>query len=173
MPYVLAQQKDWPADFQFEIQNNFQNLRSGVNHSGEVNPTDAFMWEIFTTKKYYDNGELKKIGQIYTPWPSWAITASTDLLNNKEGSEALKGFFSAVNEGIQYFNSHQEEAVTHISTHLDYSAEDARAWLDTVKFYNDVSKIDEETVINKTVKILKAAEVLGEDAENKTFIVKP
>lgn len=173
MSFVLAQQKEWPADFQFEIQDNFKNLRDGVNNVGDVKPTDAFMWEIFTTKKYYDNGELKQIGHIYTPWPSWVITASADVTSTDEGTTALRGFFSAVNEGIQYFNSHQDEAVTHISTHLDYTADDARAWLDTVKFVNDVSTIDQETVINKTIKTLQAAEVLTQGSEGLAYTFKP
>jgi Ca3427-like PBP len=28
----------------------------------------AFMWEYFTTKKHYDSGRLRHIGDIYTPY---------------------------------------------------------------------------------------------------------
>lgn len=46
-----------------------------------------------------------------------------------------------LNLGIKYFGEHQVEAVEYISTELDYSAEDAREWLKTVKFAEDVSGV--------------------------------
>jgi hypothetical protein len=169
MPFVLAQQEGW-GKFNFEIHDNFANLRDGVNHKGTVAPSDAFMWEIFTTKKYYDNGEIKQIGQIYTPWSSWVISASTDLTENAEGREELAKLAKAINEGIVYFNSHHDEAVNWISSNLDYSAEDAKAWLSTVRFSHDVSKVDIDLVIKKTVEILETAEVLSKDAHSKTYV---
>ncbi|CAN6625984.1 hypothetical protein TRVA0_010S02476 [Trichomonascus vanleenenianus] len=167
MPFVLSQEKNWPSDFKFEVQNDFKTLRAGVNHASGVNPTDAFMWEHFTTKKYYDNGELKKIGQIYTPWPSWVITASTSVIANQR--DDLDNFFKAVNEGIAYFRAHQDETVEYISTNLDYSAEDARAWLATVTFVDNVSVIDKPVIVEKTVAILKSAGVLTEGAESAVY----
>lgn len=168
MPFVLATQKNWTKEFKFEIHDNFKNLRDGVNHTGTVTKSDAFMWEVFTTKKYYDSKEIKQIGQIYTPWPSWVVTASTDVIASKK--ETLAGFLASVNEGIEYFNGHHDEAVKYISDNLDYSAEDARAWLQTVTFVKDVSKVDPD-VVNKTVDILKAAQVLTEQADTKEYAV--
>uniref|UniRef100_A0A060TBH9 ARAD1D31878p n=1 Tax=Blastobotrys adeninivorans TaxID=409370 RepID=A0A060TBH9_BLAAD len=170
MPFVLAKQQGWTDQFEFEIQDNFKNLRDGVNHTGSVKPTDAFMWEVFTTKKYYDSGEIKQIGNIYTPWPSWVITASSTFLTSSEGAAALKGFFNAVNEGIAYFNSHHDEAVTHISTNLDYSAEDARAWLKTVQFVDNVAVVDKGTIVDKTVEILQSADVLDDSSANYAYL---
>lgn len=168
MPFVLANQKKWTTPFKFEIHDNFKNLRDGVNHTGEVTPSDAFMWEVFTSKKYYDNGEIKKIGQIYTPWPSWVVTASTDAIASK--TPALAGFLKSVNEGIEYFNAHPDEAIQYIAANLDYSAEDAAAWLKTVTFVEDTTKVDPE-VVKKTISILQAANVLGEPAESKDYVV--
>ena len=39
-----------------------------------------------------------------------------------------------LNLGVRYFEEHGEEAVEYISKELDYSAEDAREWLGTVRF---------------------------------------
>lgn len=49
----------------------------------------------------------------------------------------------------------------YISTELDYSEEDAREWLKTVKFANGVKGVD-VGVVEKTVGILKKAGVLNE-----------
>lgn len=76
MGFVLADSKGWltpsKAPFENVPLNTFEKLREGVN-DGTV---DFFMWEHFTSKRYYDNGEIKKIGEIYTPWPSWWVLSS-------------------------------------------------------------------------------------------------
>ena len=85
----------------------------------------------------------RTFGRIYTR-PSWVITAGTDVIDTKK--EALANFLKSINEGIAYFNAHHDEAVEHISTNLDYSAQDARAWLKTVTFIDDVTKVDPAVV---------------------------
>lgn len=105
-------------------------------------------------RKYYDSNEIKKLGEIYTPWPSWHIVASNNLPITTVGP-----FLEAVNEGIAYFNTHKNEAVEYISTHLDYSKEDAQEWLGTVEFAGDVREID-ENAINDTLKVLREAGVV-------------
>lgn len=171
MPFVLAQQKDWSEPFDFKIHNDFKNLRDGVNQTGTVEPSDAFMWEIFTTKKYYDNGEVKQVGEIYTPWPSWVISASTKLLDSAHGKEQLADLFECINQGIAHFNIHHDEAIEYIAANLDYSAEDAAAWIKTVEFNPNVAQIDKDVVIDKTISILQKAGVLNETANEKSYVV--
>ncbi len=163
MSFVLAHNKKWlgsgsSSGFEdFVVLHNFQNLRNSVNLKEDSEKSDAFMWEHFTSKKYYDNGEIKRIGEIYTPWPSWAITARTEIADEKK--QLLEGFFRAVNKGIGYFNAHKDEAIKYISTNLDYNAEDAAAWMKTVEFVKDTS-IVEQSVVEKTTDILIAAGVV-------------
>jgi hypothetical protein len=140
------------APFEILPLQTFENLREAVN-SGKA---DFFMWEHFTSKRYYDNGSIKKIGEIYTPWPSWHIVAHNDIVQDSR----LEGLFEKLNRGIKYFESHQEEAVQYISTELDYSAEIAREWLGTVRFAGDVRGVS-EGAIGETVKVLEKAGVLG------------
>jgi ABC-type nitrate/sulfonate/bicarbonate transport system substrate-binding protein len=137
------------------VLNTFEKLRQAVN-SGEA---DFFMWEHFTSKRYYDNGEIRRVGEIYTPWSSWKIVASTNLDANDARIDEL---FTKLDEGIKHFNENPEEAVKYISTELDYSEEDAREWLKTVRFPGHTKGVD-GSVINKTVDILRKAGVLVED----------
>ncbi|KIW07031.1 uncharacterized protein PV09_01925 [Verruconis gallopava] len=167
MGFVLADQEGWLSDKdgepfeEFVVLNDFKQLREGVN-AGKV---DFFMWEHFTSKRYYDNGEIKRIGEIYTPWSSWKIVASPSVTSSQ-----LDRLFESVNKGIKHFNEHPDEAVQYISTSLDYSREDATAWLDTVKFPNDVTGVD-ESVIGKTVDILSKAGVLDASKVNARDMV--
>jgi hypothetical protein len=157
MGFVLADQRGWldttpsaKPPFEVVVLNDFKRLRDGVN-SGEA---DFFMWEHFTSKRYYDNGEIKRVGEIYTPWSSWKIVASPETQD-----ERLEDMFQAINKGVRHFEANQEEAVEYISTHLDYSKADATSWLETVRFPKDVKSVD-ESVIVKTVDILGKAGVL-------------
>ena len=161
MGFVLADKQGWlnpgsPAFENIPLQT-FEKLRNGVN-DGTV---DFFMWEHFTSKRYYDNQEIKRIGQIYTPWSSWKIVASTKL----DGDERMEDLFAKIDKGVGYFEGHQPEAVEYISTELDYSKEDAREWLKTVKFSKGVKGVDLK-VIENTVDVLKKAGVLGNDGMN-------
>ncbi|GME71710.1 unnamed protein product [[Candida] boidinii] len=162
MSYVLGIQEKFSKPFfkDFIVLDNFQNLRKSVNLVEGIEGSDAFMWEYFTSKKYYDNKEIKKIGEIYTPWSSWVIIIRKDLANK---NEIASNFLKSVQQGISYFNANKEESVEYIYNNLDYSKEDAVNWLKTVKFSDDVTKIDFKKNIENTVDILKTANVITND----------
>jgi len=182
MSFVLADQQGWldtssdNPPFPVEVLNTFSNLRNGVNDS----TADFFMWEHFTSKRYYDNGEIKRIGEIYTPWSSWKIVAANHLLHPENGSSGsnashprltteLEDVLEKINKGVKHFEENQEEAVQYISTQLDYSEEDAREWLKTVRFAKDVKGVEKQ-VVDKTVGILQKAGVLGGEVDTSAMI---
>lgn len=165
MSRVLQNQKGWSKPFDYKICNTFVNLRAAVNDGS----ADFFMWEHFTSNKYYLNGEIKRIGEIYTPWPSWVITASREVLGAH--SEAVKAFTEAVNEGIKYFNEHVEESIAHIAANLDYSKADAEEWLKTVKFSTNAGEV-EPSIVTKTVETLQKAVDLPSEAETRNYVYK-
>ncbi|ROV92506.1 hypothetical protein VSDG_06682 [Cytospora chrysosperma] len=166
MGSVLADQQGWLSNANttsstysdFVILNTFENLRKAVN-SGEA---DFFMWEHFTSKRYYDSGEIRKVGEIYTPWSSWKIVASTELVRDGQLDLRLHSLFEKLDQGIKHFNQNKEESVKYISTELDYSEEDAREWLKTVRFPDHTEGVD-LGVVEKTVQVLQKAGVLSAD----------
>lgn len=172
MGFVLADHQGWltKGEDPFEVVplQTFEKLRRGV----EEEKADFFMWEHFTSKRYYDCGEIKKIGEIYTPWSSWKVVASTKLLG-KKGQKIdvrLDELFEKLDQGVKYFEHHQEEAVEYISTELDYSEEDAKEWLKTVRFSTKTKGVD-VTVINKTVEALEKAGVLSSKGMKATEMI--
>lgn len=164
MGAVLADSQGWtssnaPAPYaDTVVLHTFENLRNAVN-SGAA---DFFMWEHFTSKRYYDSGEIRRVGEIYTPWSSWKIVASTALVDGEGRLEERVGeLFGKLDQGMRYFEEHMEEAVQYISTELDYSEEDAREWLKTVKFPARTEGVD-LAVVENTVGVLRKAGVLVE-----------
>jgi len=159
MGFVLADQQGWLSSstsppFEVIPLQTFDKLRAAVNDS----TADFFMWEHFTSKRYYDNGEIKRIGEIYTPWSSWKIVARTGI---PEGDQRLEEMFEKVDRGVRYFEGNKEESVRYISGKLDYSEGDAREWLKTVRFAKSTKGVY-VGVIQKTMDVLRKAGVLGE-----------
>ncbi|MCJ1288177.1 hypothetical protein MMC26_007532 [Xylographa opegraphella] len=161
MGFVLADSKGWlrtagavPAPFEVVPLQTFARLRDGVNDG----TADFFMWEHFTSKRYYDNGEIRRVGEIYTPWSSWKIVA------RDAADERLDAMFESINSGVRYFEEHPDESVRYISTHLDYSEADAREWLRTVGFPADVRGVSHETIARTIETLRKAGVIQGDEA---------
>ena len=165
MGFVFADTQSWlqePGQPPFEVVplQTFAKLRDAVNDG----TADFFMWEHFTSKGYHDNKSIKRIGEIYTPWSSWKIVARDDARDTR-----LEDLFEKLSQGIKHFEEHQDEAVQYISTELDYSEEDAREWLGTVKFAKNVKAVKIETV-EKTISVLKKSGVLEGNIAIETMI---
>lgn len=177
MGFVLADKYGWPPATDSSsspysdtvVLNTFEKLRGAVN-TGEA---DFFMWEHFTSKRYYDSGEIRRVGEIYTPWSSWKIVASTRLVGESALDPKVTDMLGKLDLGIQYFNEHKEEAIKYISTELDYSEEDAREWMKTVKFPEHTEGVD-PAVVRNTVQVLRKAGVLveGKGLEPEVMIAK-
>ncbi|KAK3110581.1 hypothetical protein LTR53_014979 [Teratosphaeriaceae sp. CCFEE 6253] len=161
MAYVLADQHGYLSPgkdpFKVEVIGDFAALRRSVRHEGGEARTDFFMWEHFTTKHFWDNGELKRVGEIYTPWPSWMIVARDPQ------DERLSTMLEKMDDGVRWYRGHGEEAVEHITSTMRYSKEDAEAWMGTVRFADGVRGV-ERGVVDETLAVLRKAGVLGEAA---------
>ncbi|QPG97227.1 hypothetical protein C2857_005990 [Epichloe festucae Fl1] len=173
MGFVLADQQGWLAgNAPFSdtvVLQNFENLRKAAN-SGEA---DFFMWEHFTSKKYYDSGEIRRVGEIYTPWSSWMIVASTKLASASSLDPRIETLFEKLDRGIRHFNENQDEAVSYISTELGYTEPDAREWLKTVKFSAKTKGVKMEVVAD-CIGVLRKAGVLveGKGMDAESMVVK-
>lgn len=133
----------------------FKPLRDAVN-SGTA---DFFMWEHFTTKRWFDNGELKRVGEIPTPWNAWHIAA----LGSKTDPRIQDVLLPALDKGIAEFRSNKTGAISFIAENMEYSREDAQSWYDGVKFADpEDMRMLNSAVIDDAINILKTAGVLGQ-----------
>jgi len=160
MSLVLADQRGWlspdgSAVFEVVQCGPFKPLRDAVNDKS----ADFFMWEHFTTKKFFDSGELRRLGEIYTPWSSWKI-AARDATKDAVFRDSLNRMCKAIDKGIQHFRAHKGESIDYICSAMEYSREDAEEWMKGVKFPNHVAKVDDNT-IRKVVSTLDKAGVLS------------
>lgn len=182
MSFVLAQQQGWKSDSLTSVPlGPFGALRSGVTGLNEAKPDQApnptaefFMWEHFTTKPYFHpttekpNPPLKKIGEIFTPWPSWMIVASTAMFPDPEKDARLQSLFQALDQGIKEFEADTAQVIKLLGTGelgCTYIEEDATEWLKDVKFTNGIRGVDAK-VIEGVVDVLKVAGVIDTGMSN-------
>lgn len=145
-PSFSKSEKKEDGPFEFIKLDTFKGLRDGVNNG----LASAFMWELFTTKKFYDSKELKQIGSIETPWPSWLLTTSPTLSKRQVNDVVL-----CINQGVDYFENHFDESMSVIQE-LGYSLDDAKQWRKTVQFSRDVGELRLE-MVDETISRLRKA----------------
>lgn len=80
MAYVNAHNQNWPTkNLQFEIINTIDGAVEALTNE----QADYFMWERFMTKPLVDKGIFRRLDDCLTPWPSFVIVATDDLLQNQ------------------------------------------------------------------------------------------
>lgn len=182
MSFVLAQKRGWaPDSLKPVVLGPFQSLRNGVvggDQQAAEPAAEFFMWEHFTTKPYFyatttstttitddkhsSAPPLKKIGEIFTPWPSWLIVASTKTFPEPERDATLHSLFQLFDRGIQEFEADSVQVVNLLGTGelgCRYSEDDAMEWLKDVKFADATKGVDPK-VVEGVVSILKVAGVI-------------
>ena len=154
MAFVLAMQRGWDKEFwpKFKVIGSFEKLRASVN-SGE---TSAFMWETFTTKPYHDSGEVRRVGDITTPWPCFMVAALASNIDVKLG--AMRAALAAVNEAAALFHKQSATMPSFIAETYKLKPEDAAAWYGGVDIA--AHRFVSEAALERTLQILCETEVL-------------
>ncbi|CAO1638361.1 unnamed protein product [Sympodiomycopsis kandeliae] len=142
MASVMALQNGWTTDedqISFKVNDSFQNLRDSVNQG----TTSAFMWETFTTAPYFHSGEVRRIGIVPTPWPSWSIaTSKATTLEDSSSRALLDTFLDKLQETINNFSSassFEKGLPTEfmLKEFPHYKREDVESWLETARWVGD------------------------------------
>ncbi|CAE6454949.1 hypothetical protein BN14_02935 [Rhizoctonia solani AG-1 IB] len=105
-----------------------------------------------------DSGEVRFIGSVPTPWPSWLIAAHPD----RAEPTPLKNFLGALTGYVTKFDSDEQRAqadVDFIQKRFGYPEEDIRAWLKTVRWAEDCTAIPGKVIVD-TLNILDKAGVV-------------
>lgn len=158
MALVLGHQRGWNLEaMRFETLGSFESLRNGVNRGTAA----AFMWETFTTKPYHDSGEVRRIGEITTPWPCFMIATTAKTLKDTTTSHAIAHALSAVREACALFASEKDHMPKTISEKYGLKKEDAEAWYKGVKI--SATPIILQSALSRALSTLKEAKVISAD----------
>ncbi|KAG8789978.1 hypothetical protein FRC12_013032 [Ceratobasidium sp. 428] len=162
MAAVMAMQNEWVTPTgkvkipEFQVNNDLKGLNASVNDGS----TSAFLWEWFTTKPHVDSGEVRFIGSVLTPWPSWLIAAHPSPERAEPG--ALRSFLGQLTIYARKFDEQEQREqadVEFIRERFGYQEKDVRDWLKTVRWVEDCTAIPGK-VIADTLNILDQAGVV-------------
>jgi sulfonate transport system substrate-binding protein len=126
----------------------------------------SFLWETFMLKHFVDEGELKQVGDILTPWPCFMIAVRNDVV--ERDPDLIARLFDAITYCAQLFYQEKQESLQFISQSCHLHMEDAENWYKTVQFAENTRKISEK-VLQETKQILIRAKVLDKDADVTTI----
>lgn len=157
MACVLALQRGWnpTTDLTFYVAGDFASLRRAVN-SGDA---DAFMWEHFMTKPFWDSGEVKRIGDITTPWPCFMIAAKEDVVTRDLAP--IQRALAAIHQAVQIFH-HTASMPATIAAEFSLAPADAAEWYAGVRIAAE--RFISESAITQARDALVSAAVLPSTA---------
>ena len=154
MAYVLANQRGWKLPNKFEVKGNFENLRNSVNDKS----TDAFMWETFTTKPFYDSGEIRRLGDITTPWPCFMIAMLQNTVSDR--LVEIQHFLAVLQMCCDDFARDSKIMPILVAQKYGLKEEDARQWYNQVRI--TAADMVSETALERTLSVLIETQVIPE-----------
>ncbi len=102
MANVLADDLQWDhSSLNFEVIQNLAGARDAMNQGNE----GLFLWEKFTTMPYVENGEMKRIGEVPTPWPCFVVVKHNSL--SEEQESLLQNILQKANDLLAKLTSPQ------------------------------------------------------------------
>lgn len=162
MAFILAKREGWDIDrLKFEIIGDL----NGAIESMKDGKAKLFLWEKFTTKPLVDRGLFKRIGEIPTPWPCFAIVAHEN---------SIKKFGKVIGElrDLVYQKSidlrREKTLAQQISAVYGIQMDDIKTWLQQTEWAKDnhIRKPD----IEITQKILLELGLIDQKINAEKFI---
>lgn len=163
MGLALAERENWnPETLQFEVVSNLP----GALEAYKSNPDGLFLWEKFTTKPWVDSKQMKRIGEIPSPWPCFSIIASDKAL--KEFGQEIYQLRDLVYEEAYRLEKSKSETIRAISIAYELQEKDVKSWVSQTKWATTetVSLGDLKKSMQKMVKL----GILKESIQPQSFL---
>lgn len=164
MAFLLARQNQWDTDsLKFEVIGNLD----GAKASFEDNQPKTFLWEKYTTKPLVDQGLFRRIGEIPTPWPCFAIVATEKLIN--EDPKSIKLLQNAIYEQSKAIRN-LDNLTAILGKKYDLFEEDVAAWLQQTSWAENETM--DKSTLEKTVEILLELGLINEKISPEELVAK-
>ena len=121
MAYVNASNQKWNRP-ECEIVNT---IDGAVEALGDKS-ADYFMWERFMTKPLVDNGTFRRVADCLTPWPSFVIVATDEILHKNPA--AISELLNVINSFTKTFKEIPNIDLI-LATRFNQKPDDIREWL--------------------------------------------
>lgn len=147
MTFVNAHNQNWPTkDLQFEIVNTIDGAVEALTHQ----KADYFMWERFMTKPLVDQGVFRRLDDCLTPWPSFVIAASDNLIENQP--QIIDTILEIINIQTSSFKEIPNITST-LAQQFNQKKEDIEQWISRTEWSQET--ISEEVLNNVQNQLLE------------------
>ena len=143
-----------------------QSTHCHADHA--VGDTDVFYWEKFTTKPYVDTGELKRIGEFPTPWPSFMVAASDSIL--AKHPKIVVKILNIIHNKCSSFMKNSETVIPQVAERYQLKVKDAENWFHRTEWAIDGWVSDK--MLQSVVFNLKLANLLEQNKSIPELIWK-
>lgn len=131
MASIMGQDLNWQKeDLQFEIVGNLDGARKAMAE-GEA---FGFLWEKFTTQPYVDNGEFRRVGEVPTPWPCFAIAVRNEFY--EQHAEKVTALLDTLNQVCSTWKQ-QENIVERIAQRYQLKPTGIEQWLSITEWNSE------------------------------------
>jgi hypothetical protein len=158
MAIVMALQNNFITSdgtgFEFVILDNISGLLKGIK-DGII---DCFLWEVITTKPYYDTNIVKLLDIVQAPWDSFVLSTNS--------KDPFTNFFSSLGEAFTEFkkefkgNGIKPNGIDMLLTRNDIfhypNREDVEEWFDQVEFSENPSILSKSMMLRCINSLIKA-----------------
>ena len=135
----------------------------------ENREAQVFLWEKFTTQPYVDQNKCRRIGEVYTPWPSFVIAARSEVIKNHPGE--LKKVIEVIQKRAHDVKLSENTAEI-ISWRYNLDLMQVKSWLSQTEWNQKQENMTE--IIEKVVTYLSKLDLLSpsetKDWSKKLFI---
>ena len=162
MGLVLAERENWDAQkLSFSVINN---LPGALQAMDPRNP-ELFLWEKYTTKPWVDQGELKRIGEVPSPWPCFVIAATNASLD--EFGALIIEFRNLIYDFSQKLQNDPDTIKT-IAGEYKLEESDVSAWLNQTKWA--INEIISKTQLDQSMEHMKRLGILKSKLDLADFL---
>lgn len=153
MAFVMAHQNSWKTNrMKFNVVGDvYGGLWALENREAQV-----FLWEKYTTQPYVDQKKCRRVGEIYTPWPSFVIAARKDVIKNHP--EQLKKVIEVIQKRSSMVKQSDNTSEI-ISWRYNLDLQQVKSWLEQTD-WNDKHEDMTETM-EKVVTYLSKLDLLS------------
>lgn len=140
---------------QFGIIKNLDGALKSLEHL----ETDVFYWEKFTTKPYVDKGLLKRIGEFPTPWSSFVIAATDNILTKQ--AIIIDKILDIIQDSCANFMLSNKTVIPMVAERYQLELKDAENWFHRTEWATHSWVSDK--MLQSVVYNLKLANILAQD----------
>ena len=149
MALALARREGWnPEELSFEIVHNLDGAKEAMDSGNE----GLFLWEKYTTAPMVDQGYMKRIGELPSPWPCFVIVASENSL--QEFGDLIFDLRDSLYRISTEFSNNPNRAEI-LSLHYGLDRSGIEKWLEQTRWKTDatVSILELEHAMDDMVKL--------------------